>query len=127
MAVSDTLPLAQLVDALPSWEWYALLVGGMLAPVVGLLIAHAGKTATQWKRTAVGLFYLISLPLLGLVVTTQTENPWLVCSFLLLLPVGIILGLVVLAPHRRLVEPREPRGLEVQPKPRDKADADQRL
>ena len=42
MAVPYLFPLAQLVDILPQWGWNALLAGGMLAPIVGLLISFAG-------------------------------------------------------------------------------------
>jgi hypothetical protein len=118
LPVPRTFPLAQLVDLLPQWGWNALLAGGMLAPIVGLIISFAAKTSARWKRTAVGVFYLISLPLAGLMFLTQTENPMTVCSFLFLLPVGMILGLVVLAPRAHI---SEPRGFQVQPTSRDKA------
>jgi hypothetical protein len=115
---SATIPLAQLVDLLPSWGWNALLAGGLLAPLVGLLVSLAAKTSARWKRTAVGMFYLVSLPLAGLVFLARTEAPRFLCSFLILLPVGIVLGLAVLVAPRGRVE--EQRGFEVQPKTGDK-------
>ena len=118
MPALRALPLAQLVDLLPNWGWSALLAGGMLAPIVALLISVAARTTSRWKRRAVGVFYLVSLPLAWLTVsfrTDTTDNPQVVCSFLLLLPVGIILGIVVLLPRNHA---REARGFEVQPSSR---------
>src|SRR5687767_673861 len=86
-------PLAQLVDVLPNWGWGVLFAGGMLGPLVGLM---RSRTITTWKLLAVAVFYLLSLPLAGLVFLAQTENAAGVCSFILLMPVGMILGLVVL-------------------------------
>lgn len=113
MAIPSLFPLAQLVDLLPQSGWNALLAAGMLAPIVGLLISFAINNSSRWKRTAVGIFYLISLPLAGVMFLAQTENPMAVCSFLLLLPVGMLLGVAVLTvPLRRA----EPRGFEIRPK-----------
>jgi hypothetical protein len=100
MAASFAYPLAQLVDLLPNWAWYALFAGGMLAPLVGLMASLGMRTLASWKRTAVGTFYVVSLPLAGWVFLGGTENPAGVCSFILLMPVGMIVGLVVL-PGRR--------------------------
>jgi hypothetical protein len=113
MAPFNSCPLAQLVDLLPRWGWNALYECGMLAPIVGLVISWAVKSCSRWKRSAVGVFYVISAPLAGLMFLDRTENPVWVCSFLLMLPVGMMLGLVVLAPGNRLVERR---GFEVQRK-----------
>jgi hypothetical protein len=116
MISPQTLPLAQLVDALPTWGWYALFAGGMLAPFVGLMIALATKTITSRKRTAVLTFYALSFPLGGMVLE-GTQSPAAVCPFIILMPVGIILGLAVLV---RRDPAQEPRGFEVQPKRDDK-------
>jgi hypothetical protein len=106
-----TPPLAQLVDVLPRWGWDALLAAGMLAPLVGLIISIALGYPARWKKTAVGLFYVISLPMFGLLLWSQTESPPLVCFFLLLLPGGALLGLFVLLPTRHGADGR---GFEVQ-------------
>src|SRR4051794_30220944 len=103
MAIAlSTFPLAQLVDALETWQWNALFVGGMLAPLVGLIISLLTKSMTTWKRTAVVIFYVLSLPLAGLVFLAHTENPAGVCSLIILMPIGMILGLAVLAPRARV-------------------------
>ena len=111
MAAPQTYPLGQLVDLLPMWGWNVLMAGGLLAPLVGLLISLAAKSLTRWKRFAVAVFYAFSLPLAGLVVLGHAEDAVSVCSFLLLMPVGMGLGLAVLAPRGC---PSEQRGFEVQ-------------
>jgi hypothetical protein len=114
MAIAlSTFALAQLVDLLPSWAWNALYAGGMFAPVVGLLISLAMRSVTSWKRKAVMTFYILSLPLVGLGLLAQTENPVAGCSMTLSIPIGMILGLAVLVPRASV---RERHGFEVQPK-----------
>jgi hypothetical protein len=74
------------------------------------------KTLTQWKRIAVAVFYAFSLPLAGLVFLARTQNALSVCSFIILMPVGMVLGLVVLAPRDRV---SQQRGFEIQPRQRE--------
>jgi hypothetical protein len=105
-----------LVDLLPNWGWNALFATGMLAPLVGVLISLATRTAVSWKWTAVLAFYAFSLPLAALVVTGRTNNPAYVCSFIVMMPVGMVLGLVVLVPASRATEQR---GFEVRAAPQD--------
>jgi uncharacterized membrane protein YqgA involved in biofilm formation len=85
--------LAQLVDLIPSWAWDFLLFGGMAAPVIGpilkLVIHRVFPKRTHVILTAI--FYATSLPICVLVLN-GTENPKIVCSFLLLMPVGLIIG-----------------------------------
>lgn len=114
----DSFPLAQLVDLLPSWAWYALFAAGMLAPLAGLVISLSARTMTPWKRSATSIFYLFALPLAGWVLFDRTENPLGVCSFIILMPVGMILGLALLLPT---APAHDPRGFEVLPKRDDKA------
>src|SRR4051812_26418477 len=117
-------PLAQLVDALPGWAWNALLIAGMSAPLVGLLIAAAAKSTTPAKRTTVSVFYLLAGPLAFLLFCPpRSENLLIACPFLILQPVGIILGLIVVVPTLPPPPPeRGPvqRGFEVEPPPRDR-------
>lgn len=105
--------LAQLVDLLPSSGWNVLFAAGMLAPFVGLLISLATRSVTAWKRVAVVVFYVLSLPLGGIVFLAQTENPAAVCPFIILMPVGVILGFALLV---RRAGADEQIGFEVLPK-----------
>jgi hypothetical protein len=90
----------------------------LLAPVVGLLISFGNKTVSRRKVAVVATFYAVAISLwAAMAVLAPAENPILACSFLLLLPTGMILGLGVLASREHGVEPR---GFEVQPKPGDK-------
>lgn len=90
------MPLAQLVDVLPRAGWWVLIVGGLLAPALGLMISSSLRGFDDRRGAWVGGFYLIALPLAGMVFLTGTENPLAVCSFLLLLPIGGLLGVILL-------------------------------
>lgn len=89
-----------------------MFAAGMLAPLVGLMISLAARTAAPWKWTAVLAFYAPSLPLAALVLTGRTGNPVYVCSFIVMMPVGMILGLILLVPAGRAAARR---GFEVRP------------
>jgi hypothetical protein len=111
MAPVFTYPLAQLEDLLPTWCWNLLFAAGLLAPLLGLMSSLVTKTMVLWKRIAVVVFYAVSLPLAVLVFLAQTNAAVHVCSFIILMPVGMLLGLAVLAPGTHVTEER---GFEVQ-------------
>ena len=105
--------LAQLVDLLPRWSWNAIFALGMLAPFAGYLICLAMRRLVPWKSAAVILFYAFSVPLGLRVVRAGAENTLMVAAFLLLKPVGIILGIALTA---RTAQSDQRRGFEVGPK-----------
>ena len=94
------LQLAQLVDALPDLNWTLVAAIGPLAPLAGLLLSVALYGFRRRRSLCVSAFYAAALPLALLVIVGQTENPLVVCSFLILLPVGILLGIGVSLPLR---------------------------
>jgi hypothetical protein len=120
MDSTHTYPVAQLVDILPTWGWYAVLAGGLLAPVVGLLISLTVGTFSRTKGGAVATFYAISLWVGAMVVLAPRADGPQALSFYILLPVGLALGLWVLAPRRHI---EGPRGFLVEPNPTKRADA----
>jgi len=69
----------------------------------------------RWKWRAVAIFYLFFSPLAWITSSTQLHDPLPPCLFLVLQPVGMILGLVMLVPHERV---QERRGFEVKTKTR---------
>jgi hypothetical protein len=95
------MPLAQLVDALPALNWRLVSAVGLLSPVVGLALSTAIYGFNSRRAWWTAAFYALSLPLAGVVMLTQTENPLAVCSFLLLLPIGVLLSLFLLVPLSR--------------------------
>jgi|SRR5688572_10525111 hypothetical protein len=111
MAPLLTYPLAQFEDLLPTWCWNLLFAAGLLAPLLGLMSSLMTKTMVLWKRIAVVVFYAVSLPLAALVFLAQTNAAVHVCSFIILMPVGLLLGLAVLDPGTQVTERR---GFEVQ-------------
>jgi hypothetical protein len=118
MQGSYTFPLAQVADLLPDWMWLIIYAVGFGAPLVALLISFGLKTASARKRVAVGIYYAVALSLYAaMVALVPNENPIVACTFLLLIPVGVFLGLSVLADRGHVAEPR---GFEVKLAPNDK-------
>jgi hypothetical protein len=73
--------------------WNALVIVALSAPAIGLVLS-----VLIWRRPvgsrakAVYLFYFVSLPLAALVMGGSDSRGFF-CAFLLLLPVGIVMGL----------------------------------
>jgi hypothetical protein len=86
-------PLAQLVDLFGRSTWHALLVLGLAAPITGLVIYRLiWHRPVGTRGVTVLVYYLLILPL-AVPVFSGTGNAGLVCTFLTLMPVGIIIGL----------------------------------
>jgi hypothetical protein len=89
-------PLGQLVDLLPNWAWYALIVAGLGAPAlalaVGRFVFHAPRVG--WTEIVIG-YYLFALPL-AFIVFGGSESAGIVCPFFVFMPVGVMIAIVVL-------------------------------
>src|SRR6185503_13985839 len=94
--------LAQLVDVLPDWAWTLLNYGGLAAPISGVVLrALLYRAPPVHPRGAITiLFYAVTLPEFFL-LKHGTESLALVCSYLMFMPFGFMLGLLCVFPLRR--------------------------
>lgn len=94
---------AQLADALSEEAWYVIIAIGLLAPAVGLLISVLVIGPRKRRIACVGIFYVFVLPLAALVIIAGAGNLLGACTFLIMLPIGLIVGvLVVVLPFERI-------------------------
>ena len=95
------LLLAQIADTFSPGFWTGLLVVGLALPAAAALVSLFRRALYGWKVLSVIVFYALAIPLGTATFGARTEKPELVIPFLLLLPAGVLLGLVVLFSSRR--------------------------
>ena len=89
-------PLAQHADLLPKQIWWLLIFIGLLSPIAGLLGSAVKYGFSRHRVWPVVGYYFLSLPMGAVVLVTSAENLMSVCSLLLLLPLGVLLGVGLL-------------------------------
>jgi hypothetical protein len=76
---------------------FAIVAIGMAAPLIGLAIARSIRRQLGGRGTVVAVYYFFAL-LLAAPVLRGSESAALVCSFFLLMPVGVVIGVLVILP-----------------------------
>jgi hypothetical protein len=95
------LPLAQVADILSERGWMVVLVAGLSMPLIGFAASSILGGVHRLKGKVVTVFYAVMLPLGFLNFSGQSESAAIACPFLILLPVGVLLGMLLLVPHRQ--------------------------
>jgi hypothetical protein len=91
-----TVVLAQLTDIFDRSTWNLIIAAGLSAPIVSLAISNGAlKRPIGASGGVVLVYYLVAL-LLAVPVFGGTQSPGLVCAFFVLMPVGVLIGGIVL-------------------------------
>jgi hypothetical protein len=87
--------LGQLSDLMSNEAWTVVYAIGLASPLIGQIVAWCrfGDAANR-RLWFVGGFYAMALSF-GSLAYSGTEQPVIVCTFLILLPVGFVLGVLV--------------------------------
>jgi hypothetical protein len=97
--------LAQLVDLLPNWDWTLIGIIALAMPMLGFFLSSVFHGFSGRRSVVTTVFYAAALPMYGLVLIAKTENLTGVCGFFVMIPVGILIGLMMLIPRRRRTTP----------------------
>lgn len=95
-----TVTLAQLMDIMSDSAWNVVIFGGLAAPAVGTILSRlVWRRPITWRWSLLFVFYLFALPMALFVFGPGVNvSEIFACSYLALMPVGFILGIIMLFP-----------------------------